>query len=279
MRDLYSAACIIIVGFPLIFTPGGAAANILDSDASSVVIMIHRNPRTLKVWGHSSSTAHEIILRQLAQRYFGHLTIDVDLDTASQAPPGWPLVTELVLRALAHTDAARATITTGTVTIEGVTTRPNEYAAALLRIKTVLLEGMSIASDVSELATGLSFAQLCQARFRTVAASGRIEFAVSSTDIEGNAAPLLDALIEIAIDCPATTIVVTGYTDNRGDVTANQMLGRARARRVIEYMAGHGVPIEQFGAAVPSALPAPADNGSVLSRKLNRRADLEMVLR
>jgi len=278
VRDSFIAVCGIIAAFSLIFGPAEVVANTPDSDASAAVLLIHKSSRTLQVRGQTSSTAHALILQQVAQRYFGQLVIDLDLERANRTPPGWSLVTELVLRALAFTDAARATVTTGTVTIEGVTSRPDEYAAAIRRVERFLLDGMSVDSRVSAMASDLSFDQLCQARFQTVATSGRVEFAVSSANFEGNAAPLLDALIEIAVDCPAMTVVVTGYTDHRGDAIANEALGHARAKRVIEYMTGRGVPSHQFGPAAARVVPANAENSSAFSRQLSRRADLEMVL-
>jgi len=277
MRAACIVVCGIIAALPLVFGPPEVYADMPDNGASSAILVIHKGSRMLQIRGQASSIAHELILQQAADRYFGQLALDIDLDRTKRTPPGWSLVTELVLRALAHTDAARATVTTETVSIEGITSRPDEYAAALQRVKRFLLDGMAIDSAVSAMASDQSFEQLCRTRFQTVTASGRIEFAVSSADFEGNAAPLLDALIEIAVDCPAMTIIVTGYTDHRGEAIANEALGRARAERVIEYMAERGVPSHQFGPAAARIVPANADNSGAFSRQLSRRADLEMV--
>lgn len=256
--------------------PVSVADSFENRPNSPLVLMIHKNPRTLRIWGIASSTAHEIILQQTAHRYFGNATIVVDLDRGMRIPPGWALVTELVLRALAHTDAARASITASAVSIEGVTTRPDDYAAALQRIEAALLENMSMESNVSGISANRTFDELCQTRFSMTAKSGAIEFAVSTADIGQNALPLLDALIEIAVDCPGTTIRVTGHTDSSGDAVANQALGHARAMRVIEYMTGRGVPGEQFEAAV--AAQADTELPGTTARQLSRRAELEMIV-
>lgn len=256
--------------------PVSVAESIEDPPNSPLVLMIHKNPRTLRIWGIASSTAHEIILQQTAQRYFGDATIVVDLGRGMRTPPGWALVTELVLRALAHTDAARASITASTVSIEGVTTRPNDYAAALQRIEVALLEKMSMESNVSGISANRSFDELCQTRFSMTAQSRAIEFTVSTADFGQNALPLLDALIEIAVDCPGTTIRVTGHTDSSGNPVANQALGHARAMRVVEYMTRHGVPGEQFKVAV--ATQSDTESPGTVSRQLSRRAELEMII-
>jgi len=278
VRNSLFAVCAVVTAFSLTLFSNGAFANAQNTESRSVFLVIRKNSSTVSIQGKASSIAHEIILRQTAQRHFGSLTIDIDLDVVGLATPGWSLVTELVLRALAHTEAARARVTATTVSIEGISSHPGEYSMALQRVENVLLDGMSMTSKVSEVATDMPFEQLCQRRFRAVSSSGKVEFPVSSSDFSLTAIPLLDAMIEIATDCPSTTILVTGYTDNRGNAAANEALGRARARRVIDYMAGRGVPVEQFDAASASIDTDNADDDSASSRRLSRRADLEMLL-
>ena len=278
MRGLLLTAITIVAASHLMPVSVDAAESMTDRSNSPLLLMIYKNPRALRIRGIASSTAHEIILRRTAQRYFGDITIVTDLDTGQHTPPGWTLITELVLRALAHTDAARASITASAISIEGVTTQTNEYAAALQRIEAVLPENMSMESKVSGIASNTSFDELCRARFSMTEKAGTIEFAVSTADFSQNVAPLLDALIEIAIDCPATTIRVTGHTDSSGDATANQALGQARAMRVIAYMTGHGVPAKQFEAALAVPAPSATDASGARSRQSSRRANLELIV-
>lgn len=278
MRNLFLTTVAIITATYSLPASLDAAGIAEDRPATPLILTIHKNLQTLQIRGIASSKAHEVILRQTARRYFGDATIVMDLDGGIRTPPGWALVTELVLRALAQTDAARASITASLVSIEGVSTHPSDYAAALRRIETALLENMSVESNVSGIAANRSFDELCQARFRTTRKSGVIGFAVSAADLGPNALPLLDALVEIAVDCPETKIRVTGHTDSRGDAAANQALGRARATNVIDYMTGRGVPIEQFEDAVAVAPPSDRESPSAVSRPLSRRAELEMVV-
>ncbi len=261
--------------FPI---PGLADDELSAQTIPLPVVAIQKSQQTLTISGVASSRAHEVILRQTALQYFDGLTITVDLGSSERTPPGWALVTELVLRALAHTDAARASISTAAIRIEGVTRRQNEYELALQRVESALPDGMSIESHVTGMSSDASFVELCQERFRITAMSSTIEFAVSTTDFNENALPLLDALIEIAIDCPSTTIRVTGHTDDSGDSLSNEVLGQARAMRIIEYMAGRGVPVDQLEAAVGVSDHADADGPAPLSRQSSRRAELELII-
>jgi len=277
VRRLLLTAVAVIAATHLLPASADATGTTEDRADTPLVLTIHKNPQALQIQGIASSTAHEVILRRTAERYYGNATIVIDLDGGIRTPPGWALVTELVLRALAHTDAARATITASLVSIEGVSTHPSDYAAALQRIESALLENMSVESHVAGIAANRSFDELCQARFRMTEKSGTIEFAVSATEFGPNALPLLDALVEIAVDCPGTRIRVTGHTDGRGDTAANQTLGHARAMSVIEYMTGRGVPFEQFEAVVAIAPASDSESSTAISRQTSRRARLEMI--
>ena len=277
-RNLYIPVAILIglIGeFP---THGLANGQRADEPSPPLAISIQKNQKSLAISGIASSAAHEVKLRQTALQYFGDLKITVNLSGGARTPRGWALVTEMVLRALEHTDAARASISASIISIQGVTTHKDEYDLALQRVESALPEGMSMDSHVFGMSSDRSFVELCQERFRTAAESRTIEFAVSTTDFNENALPLLDALIEIAIDCPATIIRVTGHTDDSGNIASNAILGRARAMRMIAYMASRGVPIDQFEAPVSVSDQANTDGPTVRSRQLSRRAEIEMII-
>ena len=274
-----SLAAVAILCLPIAFQVAANSSETPISDIdSSRVLSIHKNPKTLEIFGNTSSTAHEIILRRTVQRFFSGLVITIELSGNSAMPPGWALVTELVLRAIEKTDAARAKITATHITVEGVTIRPEEYALALQRVQSALIEGMSINSQVSTMSSSASFSELCQERFRITAASITVEFAVSTADFKENTVPLLDALIEIAVDCPDTKILVTGHTDQRGNRRANAALGLARANRVIEFMAGRGVPAGQLDAAVAAPYSGEAIDSTPISRQHDPSVDFEMII-
>lgn len=241
-------------------------------------MQMSRSATALNISGSTSSTAHEIILRQTAQRFFADQHATIDLFRDAQTPPGWALVTELVLRTIANTDIARASISAKSVFIEGLSSDPVAYENARRRIDAVLLDGMSITSNVSAISSAASFSELCQSRFTRTANSGRVEFTLSTANFTSNALPLLDALVEIAADCPATRIRVTGHTDSSGDPAANDALGHARAARVIEYMTNRGLPVNRFAATVAHSTGTENQGSDAKSRKLNRRVELEMLL-
>lgn len=255
--------------------PGSAAQ---APEPPQPTMQISRSATALNISGSTSSIAHEIILRQTAQRFFAGQHATIDLHHDALILPGWALVTELVLRTIANTDTARASITASSVFIEGLTSEPVAYENAKRRIDAVLLDGMSMTSNVATISSTESFGELCLNRFARTASSGRVEFTLSSADFTSNALPLLDALVEIAADCPTTRIRVTGHTDSSGDPAANEALGHARAARVIEYMTNRGLPLNRFAETVALAIGTENQASDARSRQLNRRVELEMLL-
>jgi OOP family OmpA-OmpF porin len=255
--------------------PGHAAS---ISTQPQLIMIMRRNAATLDISGNVSSTAHEIILQQSAQRFFTDQNTNIDFDRADQAPPGWALVTELVLRAIAHTELAEVRITPTSVSINGLTADPKSYEEAKQRVDAVLLAGMTMTSNVSGINAAASFGELCQNRFTQTASSGRVEFTMSTANFTDDAVPMLDALIEIAVDCPDTIIRVTGHTDSSGDPVSNMALGQARATRIVEYMVSRGLPISRFETNVAFSENVENQETEVQSRQSNRRVDFELLV-
>ncbi len=83
----------------------------------------------------------------------------------------------------------------------------------------------------------------------------------------------LDTLITVLKQVPGT-VLVQGYTDNRGSMAYNQHLGMLRAKAVAKYLESHGIPskrlkLKSLGSADPYA---PEDNAQ--SRAQNRRVEV-----
>ena len=243
-----------------------------------VMMKIIRNSARLEISGDVSSVAHELILQQIARRLFPDQSTEINVDHGTRAPPGWALVTELVLRAIAQTESARASVSDTDISIEGLTSDPVAYAAAKQRIDAVLPEGMTIASMVTGMSTSLSYVDLCRNRFAQTISGGLVLFAISTADFGESALPLLDALVEIAVDCPDTTIRVTGFTDSTGNSVTNEALGLARAARVIDYMTSSGLPDARFEAMTAISNGAANQDADRRSRQLSRRVEFELLI-
>jgi outer membrane protein OmpA-like peptidoglycan-associated protein len=108
--------------------------------------------------------------------------------------------------------------------------------------------------------------------------SERIYFDFDTETIRSVSLPLLDQVAEVIGDIPGgRKIRVEGYTDSEGIDQYNLDLSYRRARAVVEYLAGRGVPRERleyvgYGEASPVA-----PNDSPDGRALNRRVEFTIL--
>jgi len=252
----------------------------IDSAAAddSHSMHIDRSASTIRLRGDASSTAHEVILRQTLREFFPDLTPDVSLTIRPGAPPGWSLLTDRVLRSLAAAETGSADIDRSVITIRVVTRDRLRTSDALEKIESAILPGMEFDTDIVEVSPAESFADLCRLRFDEATAGRTIDFPGSGAGLSPGAEPLLDALIEIAVDCPQATIRVTGHTDASGNEEANIALSLERAQAVVAYMRERGLPanrLEAIGAGSSQPLLAPTDPRA---RRINRRVEFELLL-
>ncbi|MFU8816120.1 MAG: OmpA family protein [Pseudomonadales bacterium] len=84
----------------------------------------------------------------------------------------------------------------------------------------------------------------------------------------------LGALASLLSAVGSTLIEVTGFTDATGPMIANLALSLARAERIAQVLATHGVPKERVVAKGLGPLRPIADNDTPEGRQLNRRVEL-----
>ena len=241
-------------------------------------LTIERTQLQLIVSGDVSSLAHEARMRQLATSLVPGLVFNNELRLHTALPPGWALVTEMVLRATAETYAANARIDEKLVSIRGFTLDQDAWLQAARQIQDSLLPGMRFQQDVENLRPGVSFEQQCHELLIAVSSHRPIEFSHASDKLKSSAFALLDGLVETATDCPAVAISVTGHTDSSGDEAGNRALSKARADSVVAYLVANGIAasrLQSFG--VGSSKPL-VEEDSVRARQQNRRIEFEFSI-
>ena len=241
-------------------------------------MLIERTATEIRLRGDVSSTAHEVILRQTVREFFPELNSDVDVTISQGLPAGWSLVTDLVLRSLADAETASATIRPEQVFIRGVTMNSEGLAASLASIDASLLPGMTLTSDVIEIRPERPFDDMCRTRFEQATTGRRIDFPGSGAELSQGAQPLLDALVEIAVDCPQSRIRVTGHTDASGNEESNVALSLSRAGSVVDYMRKRGLPAERLEAVGAGFAQPLVEESDPQSRRVNRRVEFDLLI-
>ena len=253
---MYPATIATVLLGAALLMPASASAD--EASAATPSLSMTRDAEGLTVRGSASSDAHETILRETARSMLGDDTSEsrsFDMSVGALTPPGWSLVTEMVLRALLTASNASAEITPQAVVIEGISADADRWQAAIQRVDAALPDGMSLRQQVVTVDLQASYETLCRRQFLQIARDNRIRFFNSGSVINSDAYRSLDALVELSAQCPDLMIEVIGHTDSSGEEAANLAISEARAAAVVAYMVSRGVPGHRLSAQGRRFLP------------------------
>ena len=251
-----------------------------DRSPDQPLLRISKDADGLGIVGSASSDAHETILRETTRATVGETVADslsVDMSVGALTPPGWSLVTEMVLRAVLTTQYATAEVTPATIVIKGIGADADRWQTAIQRVDAAKLDGMRLEHEVVSVDSRASYQTLCRRQFLTLARDNKIQFFNSGAAINTDAYRALDALIELAVQCPSLVIEVVGHTDSSGEEAANLAISEARAAAVVDYMVSRGLPTRRLsGTGAGSSRPLVAESNRN-SRRLNRRVEFRLA--
>jgi outer membrane protein OmpA-like peptidoglycan-associated protein len=99
-----------------------------------------------------------------------------------------------------------------------------------------------------------------------------VYFQVNRDIIQRRSFPLLENVAEVIKAHPEAGVVrVEGHTDSNGDDASNQLLSDRRARAVVAFLVGKGVPADRLVSAGLGESQPLADNRTAAGRARNRR--------
>lgn len=238
-------------------------------------LVFDRRAGTLLIAGESASAQHESALLQVAEQAFAGSSIETDLRHGVVFPDYWEPASTRLLQALAATESAVAVLESGQARIRGVTSDPAALRARLAVVRESLPASARIVEDVAVVSSPVSLHELCQTNFAN-AVNQPVAFRQSSAELRTSSYALLDKLIEVARDCGANRIAITGHTDATGNEDWNRALSVARAQAVADYLVRSGIqPQRLIVEGAGSAMPV-ADNTTPYGRSRNRRIEFEL---
>ena len=230
-------ACLVVLGS----APVDAADP--DPSAAPARLDIERSSGRLTLRGDISSAAHEAILRDSARRFFAAEpdVVELQLSNPPRTPPGWALVTDMVLRTLANTRSATATVTPEAIHIRGVAHAGADLTPALRGVEKAMFPNMQLINDIIRVDDTETFDALCRRRLGTLLNNRPIRFQRATDSLRISAYPALDAIVEVMAHCADLRIRIAG-AGSPNDSTDRQQLSRQRAAAVAKYLAEGGVP-------------------------------------
>ena len=117
----------------------------------------------------------------------------------------------------------------------------------------------------------------CETRFNVISRSDAIYFKSGSAQLDRKSTPLLVSVADIANRCQGLRIRVEGHTDNTGSGQLNRVLSEARARSVVDFLAGKGVEVARIQARGYGEARPIAPNNSDRNRAKNRRIEFRVL--
>jgi OOP family OmpA-OmpF porin len=102
-------------------------------------------------------------------------------------------------------------------------------------------------------------------------------FDTGSAKLKSAAFGQLDTVVEFAAKYKEANLAVVGYTDNRGNEAANQILSRERAESVKAYLTGKGVAASRITTDGKGSANPVGDNKTAAGRAQNRRVEINSV--
>lgn len=256
---------------------------LLQTSAYGASFEIEWQSDTLLIAGATSSDGHEQTLRRVAAEAFPAASIEMRLTRGNELPPGWSLATELALRVVALAPAGSAAIDADSVVLRGTYTDAAAWARAVIRLAAALPQGLQVRDEalfdapVAQPADTPrdTFVAMCRQQFRRALGERQIGFRINSSELRSSAYPLLDALVEIAADCPAVRIHITGHTDASGDSGLNLRLSELRAAAVKNYLVERGISPERLSTSGAAATRLINESPSAAARARNRRIEFD----
>ena len=251
---------------------------VIDQPAFSAEFRVDWRDGQLVIAGATSSAGHAEILRDVVATLYPGTSADWQLIDGQTTPPGWSLVSEQALRTLALTRSGEAILTGNELQLRGVHDDPAGWQIAMGALERTLLPGMRLRNDVVVFDDRLSFAELCLQQFAAALRGRTVRFAHTRSDLSPAAQPLLDALVEIAADCPASHIIVTGHTDTSDAEAGISELSLHRAQAATDYLQHRGIAASRLSAtgAGPSAQLDAANTRAARAR--NRRVEFRLLI-
>ena len=219
-----------------------ALADTLDGSAGEAVpeFSIRRTQATLTIEGPVSSSAHEAQLKRVVAERMSSVDARFDVHPDTPLPADWSLMTMLTLKAMAPTSTSTALVTPSSITLKGVTADCDDWRDALNELQRAASD-LELDAGVEEICALPPLKELCRKLFLGTMRGRKLEFFDGSATLRPPATMLLDAVIQLAADCPAARFGIVGHGDAR--------LAVARAETVGAYLRDRGLDASRIAVS------------------------------
>ncbi len=213
-----------------------------------------------------------------AKARFGADKVYVATRLDETLPDGWPVRVLAGLESLALLETGSLIVRPDSVEVAGLTGSQDAPARVSQILSDKLGQGQTFRVKVTydealDPLAALPTPEECVEKIAAVVAKSKIVFPPGSAEIDGSAAPIMDALAQALENCGALQLEISGHTDSQGSDGGNRALSQARAEAVLLALQGRGVDVSAMTAKGYGEDHPIADNGTEEGREANRRIE------
>ena len=106
--------------------------------------------------------------------------------------------------------------------------------------------------------------------------SYNVQFGKNAAEIDESYKTLLDNLVKLYKKNPEGKIIITGHTDNEGDLKVNEDLSCDRATAVANYIKGKGIKADRIIMTCKGETQPYYSNATDVGKALNRRVEIKI---
>ncbi len=184
-------------------------------------------------------------------------------------PSAWAMVTSGIISTLKILNYGKVVFKNQTVNLLGTAASPDLKEEIDKKLLAYTHQGYVIQTDIKVIIPAIS----CQEKFEKLLQQEQILFTKGGFNIDSSSYSLLERLKLIMNECKDFGVIISGYTDSKGDEEKNQVLSLNRAKSVSNHLIKKGINVHQVSTIGYGELKPIADNETKEGRAKNRRIE------
>ena len=246
--------------------------------------LVTKSPEGLvQMRGRSRDERTKTAINNFAKALFGSENVHDTTRIDSAIPDGWPVRVLTGIEALSKLHHGSLLVTQTMLELRGTADKEEAKTEVTQLLSDKLGENSYYQMFVNyeealNKAALLPSPEECVVRINTILAEKQIDFAPSSTRIEGEAVEIVDKIAAAMTDCDEVAMEIGGHTDSQGRETMNLTLSQARAEAVLDALLRREILTTYLTAKGYGEIRPIADNKTEVGRKANRRIEFTLIV-
>lgn len=258
------------------------SANNEAGDEQPEFVVLRSPEGQVQLRGRITTERNRIATEALASATFGAQAVYSAMRVDDNLPRNWATRVLASIDALGHLSQGSVTVTEDLISVRGETGDPTAKAEITGLLASRLGDSQTYDITVNYVRKldpilNLPTPQQCVDVANQAIASGKIEFAPGSTDVDDSANDTLDRIAKALDDCEDMQMEIGGHTDSQGGEAMNQQLSQARANSVLDALLARRVTGVRFTAKGYGEIEPIADNETEEGRDANRRIAFKLI--